>query len=499
MTSVDEALAFRRSSWGQGYRPLAVWNPDQLVDDRGEPLKNPGKQPRGTWTTDAARNPPDAARFEPDPRATNTGVLCREIKGIDVDVLDAAIVNSIVALIERTLGPTPVVRIGQPPKTLLVYRSDQPFRKVQTPQLFFPDGTTAKVEVLADGQQFVAHGDHPSTGEPYRWLGATPADFPVRRLPTVTEAQARAIVTTAGQILRDAGGSEREKPTAEPGPRSRRNGFAGDFFEQVKAAALTDVGSWVRLLFPRARFEPGSGAWRVSSKDLGRDLEEDISIHPDGIRDFGEEVGRSAIDLVMRYGSGATTPVAAALWLCERLGIDPEKLGYRGKSKIPDPPPAAPEPSPATPAAEDEPIDWEEPPADEEAWPDIDAEAFHGLAGEITFAIAPLTEADTVAILGQLLAGFGSAFGRNAHYLVGPTPHYTNLYEIIAGKTAKARKGTSYDSTEVVLREADPTWAKNCVRSGLSSGEGIIHHAHDGVYVREKVSPPTSACSKSPP
>src|SRR6516162_1096039 len=151
MTSVDEALAFRRSSWGQGYRPLAVWNPDQLVDDRGEPLKNPGKQPRGTWTTDAARNPPDAARFEPDPRATNTGVLCREIKGIDVDVLDAAIVNSIVALIERTLGPTPLVRIGQPPKTLLVYRSDQPFRKVQTPQLFFPDGTTAKVEVLADG------------------------------------------------------------------------------------------------------------------------------------------------------------------------------------------------------------------------------------------------------------------------------------------------------------------------------------------------------------
>jgi hypothetical protein len=41
---------------------------------------------------------------------------------------------------------------------------------------------------------------------------------------------------------------------------------------------LANIEGWARALFPRARFQPGTGAWRVSSEDLGRDLEEDISI-----------------------------------------------------------------------------------------------------------------------------------------------------------------------------------------------------------------------------
>jgi hypothetical protein len=123
---------------------------------------------------------------------------------------------------------------------------------------------------------------------------------------------------------------------------------------------------------------------------------------------------------------------------------------------------------------------------EEEPWPEIDAEAFHGLAGEIVDAITPLTEADPVAVLAQQLAAFGSAFGRNAYCRVGNTRHYANLYEIIAGQTAKGRKGMSYDPVEDEMRLADPTWADNCVKSGLSSGEGIIHNVHDGIWVREK-------------
>jgi hypothetical protein len=148
------------------------------------------------------------------------------------------------------------------------------------------------------------------------------------------------------------------------------------------------------------------------------------------------------------------------------------------------------------PPPEDEPTGWEEPQADAEPWPDMDAEAFCGLAGEITFALAPLTEADPVAILAQFLAAFGSAFGRGAYYSVGPTKHYPAVFVIIAGNTAKARKGTAWDSIEGILRMVDQAWAASCVRAGLSSGEGIIHHAHDGIWVREKVNqgkgqPPT--------
>src|SRR6516162_2746420 len=226
----------------------------------------------GRWCADP--DPPDAARFEPDSRALNTGLLCREVAAFDVDVLDPALVNRIGARIERALGLTPLVRIGRAPKTLLVYRLSRPFAKVQTPELFFPDGSKAKVELLADGQQFVADGIHPDTGQPFRWMNGSPADVPIEELPTVTENEARAIVELAEQILRAAGAKEKEKPEREP---PKPNGGNGNFFAQVNAAALADIVAWVRLLFPSARSEPGTGAWRVSSKDLGRNLQEDLS------------------------------------------------------------------------------------------------------------------------------------------------------------------------------------------------------------------------------
>ena len=143
---------------------------------------------------------------------------------------------------------------------------------------------------------------------------------------------------------------------------------------------------------------------------------------------------------------------------------------------------------PATPAdAHDNETNWASA-ADEEPWPEMEAEAFHGLAGKIVDAIDPLSEADPVAVLAQFLVMAGSAFGSQAYCRVGNTRHHLNLYTVICGDTAKGRKGTSYDPVEALLREADPDWAGNCVKSGLSSGEGIIHAVHDDVWVREKVS-----------
>ena len=41
-----------------------------------------------------------------------------------------------------------------------------------------------------------------------------------------------------------------------------------NFYDRVKAEALANIGAWVRSLFPTARFQAGTGAWRVSSADL---------------------------------------------------------------------------------------------------------------------------------------------------------------------------------------------------------------------------------------
>jgi hypothetical protein len=296
----EAVFARRRRYWRNGFRPLEVWNPDQQVNDKGEPLNSPGKQPRGRWREDASREPPAAAERSPDPRALNTGVLCGQVCAFDVDVLNQELADDIVHLIETTLGQTPLVRIGRAPKILLVYRPERPFTKLQTPEMFFPGGAKAKVELLGDGQQFIADGIHPETGKSYTWTNASPEEVPITELPVVTEEQARTITAEAERMLRAAGAREKEKPRQRCGHAP--NGFGGGFFVDVNAAALRDISAWARNVFPRARFEPGTGAWRVSSKDLNRDLEEDISIHPEGIQDFGEEIHLTAIDLVMQHG-----------------------------------------------------------------------------------------------------------------------------------------------------------------------------------------------------
>ena len=86
----------------------------------------------------------------------------------------------------------------------------------------------------------------------------------------------------------------------------------------------------MRELFPTAKRQAVTGAWRVSSRDLGRQLEEDLSIAPGGIVDFGvhdqgdpRQGKRTPIDLVMELG-GAPGRGQAARWLADRLGMTVE-------------------------------------------------------------------------------------------------------------------------------------------------------------------------------
>jgi len=110
-------------------------------------------------------------------------------------------------------------------------------------------------------------------------------------------------------------------PPVEPTARAPNAPHAsGDDFKRVNDAALSSLQAWVPELFPKARVHPSTNGYRVTSKDLGRDLQEDLSIAPTGIMDFGLEQGFTAIDLVMRWSS-LTTPKDALHWLAERTGV----------------------------------------------------------------------------------------------------------------------------------------------------------------------------------
>ena len=206
--------ARRRRYWENGYRPIEIWSHDRRFADNGKRLNSPGKQPRGCWREAAKRNPPDAVTRAPYAGATNTGISCEdEIIGADVDVPVQDLADQVVVVAEARFGITPLVRIGLAPKILLVYRAPPAaFGKIQTTELFLPDGTKLKVELLANGQQFVVDGIHPDTGKPYIWTGASPEDVRREELPEITEEAARTFVAEVEELLRAAGAKPREKP-----------------------------------------------------------------------------------------------------------------------------------------------------------------------------------------------------------------------------------------------------------------------------------------------
>jgi len=114
-------------------------------------------------------------------------------------------------------------------------------------------------------------------------------------------------------------------------------------------------------------------------------------------------------------------------------------------------------------------------------WPaPMDERAFRGVAGEFVRVVEPHTEADRAGLLVQLLTAFGNAAGRNAFVLVEADRHYPNIYALVIGETARARKGTSWRRVEAVMRLADEEWARDrLINGGLSSGEGVTSRVRD--------------------
>jgi hypothetical protein len=121
-------------------------------------------------------------------------------------------------------------------------------------------------------------------------------------------------------------------------------------------------------------------------------------------------------------------------------------------------------------------------PCFEDSYPKpVDSAAFHGLAGEVVRLIEPHTEADPVALLVQLLVGFGNIIGRQSFISVEAVRHHLNLFIALVGETSKGRKGTSWNQVANIFERVDEKWRSDCVTNGLSSGEGLIWHVRDPI------------------
>jgi hypothetical protein len=123
---------------------------------------------------------------------------------------------------------------------------------------------------------------------------------------------------------------------------------------------------------------------------------------------------------------------------------------------------------------------------DPDPWPVLDHAAYHGLVGEIISVLSPQTESDPIALLLQFIVSFGNAIGRKPYYLVEASRHYTNLFAVLVGRTAKSRKGTSAERIRRIVEIADPDWANWRAQGGMSSGEGIIWAVRDPIFSMKK-------------
>jgi hypothetical protein len=114
-----------------------------------------------------------------------------------------------------------------------------------------------------------------------------------------------------------------------------------------------------------------------------------------------------------------------------------------------------------------------------DGWPQPPGhDARHGLPGEVVAALEPHTEADPVAILGQLLAAFGAAAGRGAWFQIEATRHHPNEFLVLVGDSSKSRKGSSWDHVASLACRADPALSAR-ILTGLSSGEGLVWAVRD--------------------
>ncbi len=129
------------------------------------------------------------------------GIKTKHTPAVDIDVLDAKVVAEIEEMVSNILGKG-MARVGLPPKTMLVYQTDEPFPKVDTGFWVDDKGRKVKVEILGDGQQFVAAHIHPDTGKPYQWLnGHSVLKTPRDDLPIIRQSHADAIREASIQIF----------------------------------------------------------------------------------------------------------------------------------------------------------------------------------------------------------------------------------------------------------------------------------------------------------
>lgn len=138
-------------------------------------------------------------------RDFGVGIKTARTPMVDIDCYDEKLVRRMEKFVTERLGEG-MKRVGLDPKLGLVYRSKKPFTKVQSKTYIDDEGRPVKLEILGDGQQFVAFAVHPDTGKPYKWLtDETPNNTHRDQLPPITREDAMDFVSEFERLCEKKG------------------------------------------------------------------------------------------------------------------------------------------------------------------------------------------------------------------------------------------------------------------------------------------------------
>lgn len=244
------------------------------------------------------------------------------------------LIEAVRGAIDRHVGADMPTRTRSNSTSLALFvrlRGDVPKRKLL---LFRPDSPNRyQVEFLASGQQIVIAGRHESGGE----VRSTLADFGLEGVPEITVGQLDQIMAEIAEAVRGLGFE-----TSSAANRAAKDG-AGPYSpkDAVTREIMRRQTDWIGDILPCPPGNPGE-EWRVTSEQLGRELEEAVAVYPDGLHDHGTERSHTPISLICEFGE-----VDAEGDIC--FGGCPEygSVGGQGFAVIGEPDPAVKRPTEA--------------------------------------------------------------------------------------------------------------------------------------------------------
>jgi len=134
------------------------------------------------------------------------GIKATNTPAVDIDVRDDTISNQMQDFIESIFFDDEQIikRVGEAPKCLIMCRTDKPFTKMTSTKYVDMFDDTHQIEILGDGQQYVAFAIHPDTNEPYTYLNETnPSGIKSDELPFLTVELAQEIIDYFESIVPD--------------------------------------------------------------------------------------------------------------------------------------------------------------------------------------------------------------------------------------------------------------------------------------------------------